>query len=61
MVNIGTHVSSSKSIDLVFDRGLEVGANSIQFFVSSPRSWKLKERPDKEKEQFLMKKKKRSY
>ncbi|HIE58857.1 MAG TPA: deoxyribonuclease IV [Persephonella sp.] len=58
MVNIGTHVSSSKSIDLVFDRGLEVGANSIQFFVSSPRSWKLKERPDKEKEQFLMKKKK---
>ncbi len=58
MVNIGTHVSSSKSIDLVFDRGLEVGARSIQFFVSSPRSWKWKERTDKEKELFFEKKEK---
>lgn len=58
MVNIGTHVSSSKSIDLVFDRGLEVGANSIQFFVSSPRSWNWKERTDKEKQLFFSKKEK---
>ncbi|MEZ0324224.1 MAG: deoxyribonuclease IV [Hydrogenothermaceae bacterium] len=57
MVNIGTHVSSSKSLDLVFDRGLEVGANSIQFFLRSPRSWTWIERTDKEKELFIKKSK----
>ncbi|NPA12975.1 MAG: deoxyribonuclease IV [Aquificae bacterium] len=55
MVRIGTHVSSSKSIDLVFDRGKEVGATTIQFFLSSPRSWKWKEREDTEKELYLKK------
>lgn len=55
MVNIGTHVSSSKSLDLVFDRGLEVGANSIQFFLRSPRSWAWIERTEKEKELFMKK------
>ncbi len=58
MVNIGTHVSSSKSLDLVFDRALEVGANSIQFFLRSPRSWAWIERSDKEKIDFLNKKNK---
>ncbi len=56
MVKIGTHVSSSKSLDLVFDRGKEVGAQTIQFFVSSPRSWKWKERSDYEKRLFKEKK-----
>ena len=55
MVKIGTHVSSSKSLDLVFDRGKEVGANTIQFFLSSPRSWKWKERTEEEKELFRKK------
>ncbi len=55
MVKIGTHVSSSKSLDLVFDRGKEVGAQTIQFFVSSPRSWRWKERSKEEKELFLNK------
>ncbi|NPA54281.1 MAG: deoxyribonuclease IV [Aquificae bacterium] len=55
MVRIGTHVSSSKSLDLVFDRGKEVKADTIQFFLSSPRSWKWKERTDEEK--FLFKEK----
>lgn len=57
MVNIGTHVSSSKSLDLVFDRGKEIGAKSIQFFLRSPRSWNWIERKDKEKEIFLEKRK----
>ena len=56
MVNIGTHVSSSKSLDLVFERGKEVGASSIQFFIRSPKSWALIERTDEEKERFLQKK-----
>jgi len=56
MVNIGTHVSSSKSLDLVFDRGKEVGAKSIQFFLRSPRSWSWIERKESEKQLFLKKK-----
>ncbi len=55
MVRIGAHVSSSKSLDLVFDRGKEVGADTIQFFLSSPRSWHWKERSDEEKELFFRK------
>ncbi|WP_457639755.1 deoxyribonuclease IV [Persephonella sp.] len=58
MVKIGTHVSSSKSLDLVFDRAVEVGASTIQFFMSSPRSWKWKERTDEEKQLFIEKRKK---
>ncbi|RUM59699.1 MAG: endonuclease IV [Persephonella sp.] len=54
---IGTHVSSSKTLDLVFDRGRDAEAETIQFFVRSPRSWAWKERTDKEKENFLNKKK----
>ncbi len=57
MVKIGTHVSSSKSLDLVFDRGKEVGAQTIQFFLSSPRSWRWKERTEEEKQMFLKKRK----
>ncbi|RMD47336.1 MAG: deoxyribonuclease IV [Aquificota bacterium] len=58
MVKIGAHVSSSKSLDLVFDRGLEIGADTVQFFVSSPRSWRWKERGEEEKKLFLEKRKK---
>ncbi|WP_097000858.1 deoxyribonuclease IV [Persephonella hydrogeniphila] len=58
MVKIGAHVSSSKSLDLVFDRGKEIGAATIQFFLSSPRSWAWKERTDKEKVLFMEKRRK---
>ncbi len=57
MVKIGTHVSSSKSLDLVFDRAKEVNASTIQFFLRSPRSWSWKERSEKELENFHLKKK----
>lgn len=55
MINIGTHVSSSKSLDLVFDRGKELGVNSIQFFLRSPRGWTWTERSPAEKESFIKK------
>ncbi|WP_456399528.1 deoxyribonuclease IV [Persephonella sp.] len=55
MVRIGAHVSSSKSLDLVFDRGNEIGAETIQFFLSSPRSWAWKERSEREKALFTEK------
>jgi len=56
-MKLGTHVSSSKSLDLVFDRAKDVNAKTIQFFLRSPRSWAWKERTDKEKENFLKKRK----
>ena len=58
MVKLGAHVSSSKSLDLVFDRALEIGADTIQFFVRSPRAWAWKERSDIEKQAFLEKREK---
>lgn len=58
MVKIGAHVSSSKSLDLVFDRGKEIGADTIQFFLSSPRSWAWKDRTEEEKVLFKEKRKK---
>ena len=57
MVKIGAHVSSSKSLDLVFDRGKDIGADTVQFFVSSPRSWAWKERTEQEKDLFRKKRK----
>ncbi len=55
MAIIGTHVSSAKSIDLVFDRGKEVNAQTIQFFLRSPRAWAWKEKGEEEKKEFLRK------
>lgn len=57
MVKIGAHVSSSKSIDLIFDRGKEIGAETVQFFLTSPRSWHRKNRTDEEIEAFYQKRK----
>jgi len=56
MVRIGAHVSSSKSLDLVFDRAKEIGAETVQFFLNSPRSWSKKIRSDEEVKKFLNKK-----
>ncbi len=56
MVRIGAHVSSSKSLDLVFDRAKEIGAETVQFFLNSPRSWSKKERSNEEVKNFLNKK-----
>lgn len=56
MVRVGVHVSSSKSIDLVFDRAKSLEATTAQFFVRSPRAWKWTERSNQEKEAFRKKK-----
>jgi deoxyribonuclease-4 len=41
MLHIGRHVSIAGSIDLSFDRALELGCNAMQIFVTNPRGWKL--------------------
>jgi len=56
-MRLGTHVSSSKSLDMIFERAKEVNAETVQFFVRSPRMWAWKIRSDKEKNEFLRKKK----
>jgi deoxyribonuclease IV len=39
-VLIGAHVSSSGGIHTAIDRGVAVGADSIQVFTQSPRTWR---------------------
>jgi deoxyribonuclease-4 len=39
-VQIGAHVSSSGGIDKAIDRALEIGADSVQVFTQSPRTWR---------------------
>jgi deoxyribonuclease-4 len=39
-VLIGAHVSSSGGIDKAIDRAVEMGAESVQVFTQSPRTWR---------------------
>jgi deoxyribonuclease IV len=39
-MEIGAHVSSSGGIDKAIDRAAEIGADSVQVFTQSPRTWR---------------------
>jgi deoxyribonuclease-4 len=39
-VQIGAHVSSAGGIDKAIDRAVEIGADSVQVFTQSPRTWR---------------------
>jgi len=39
-MQIGAHVSSSGGIDKAIDRAVEMGADSVQVFTQSPRTWR---------------------
>jgi deoxyribonuclease-4 len=39
-VQIGAHVSSSGGIDSAIDRAVAIGAESVQVFTQSPRTWR---------------------
>jgi deoxyribonuclease-4 len=43
---IGLHISSAGSLDLAFDRAIELGANTFQIFTRNPNQWKFKPIPD---------------
>ena len=43
---VGLHISSAGSLDLVFDRALELGANTFQMFTRNPNQWKFKPIPE---------------
>jgi deoxyribonuclease-4 len=40
LMQIGAHVSSSGGIDKAVDRAAEMGADSVQVFTQSPRTWR---------------------
>jgi deoxyribonuclease IV len=39
-MQIGAHVSSSGGIDKAIDRAVDIGADSVQVFTQSPRTWR---------------------
>lgn len=41
-MKIGAHVSASGGADKAIDRAVEIGAEAIQMFVSSPRAWRFR-------------------
>jgi deoxyribonuclease-4 len=43
---VGFHISSAGSLDLAFDRALEVGATTFQMFTRNPNQWKFKPIPE---------------
>ena len=43
---VGLHISSAGSLDLAFDRALELGANTFQMFTRNPNQWRFRPIPD---------------
>ncbi len=39
-MQIGAHVSSAGGIDKAIDRAVAIGADSVQVFTQSPRTWR---------------------
>lgn len=58
---VGLHVSSAESLDLAFDRAVEVGATTFQIFTRNPNQWKFKPIPDEVVSAFHEKRKKTGF
>jgi len=43
---VGLHISGAGSLDLAFDRALELGANTFQMFTRNPNQWRFRPIPD---------------
>ncbi len=51
-MHLGAHVSSAGGIDKAVGRAVEIGAEAMQIFPSSPRMWRFKMAPDANIEKF---------
>lgn len=51
-MKLGAHVSASGGLPRAIDRAVEIGAETIQIFVSSPRMWRFKHPSDADVEAF---------
>lgn len=54
---IGFHVSTAKSLDLAFERAVELGCTSFQMFTRNPRVWRFKPISEEQVLAFLAKRK----
>lgn len=54
-MKLGAHVSTAGGPAKAFDRALEIGAETIQIFASSPRAWKFKMPTDEQASEFRAK------
>jgi len=52
---IGFHVSTAKSLDLAFDRAVELGCTTFQMFTRNPRVWRFKPISEEQVSAFLAK------
>ena len=41
-MKIGAHVSTAGGVDKAIDRAEEIGAEAVQIFASSPRTWRFR-------------------
>ncbi len=51
-MHLGAHVSAAGGIENAVDRAVEIGAEAVQIFPSSPRMWRFKMAPDANIEKF---------
>jgi deoxyribonuclease IV len=58
---VGLHISGAGSLDLAFDRALELGANTFQIFTRNPNQWKFKPLEDETVALFREKRKKSGF
>ena len=54
-MKLGAHVSTAGGVDKAIDRAQEIGAETIQFFVSSPQGWAFKPLAEQAVEAFRQK------
>ena len=54
-MKLGAHVSASGGVSKSIDRALDIGAEAIQIFASSPRAWKFNHPKPEEVERFKKK------
>ena len=47
-MKIGAHVSTAGGVDKAIDRAVDLGAEAIQIFASSPRAWRFRAQKDDE-------------
>ena len=51
-MHLGAHVSAAGGIDKAVDRAVDIGAETIQAFASSPRGWAFKPIPEERAQAF---------
>lgn len=51
-MKIGAHISTSGGLPNAVDRAVEMGAEAMQIFISSPRSWSFKAIPESTQQEF---------